>query len=299
MIEKEDDEEETGSDFLNEDVEMDNADEEDIELVDKEEESSSVNETATQRKKKKTMKGKTGLFPERKVVRGLVFDSVWMSDNGLEKLSGIIDDQGWSKLFGNESAYYPKAVKEFYKNLTVRYEHFDVPLTVGDRTRATKRDLFKFSVLIKHLLEYVNGVWWFGRGENKRRDVDDEAPTDIQVEEEVAATAPGTSIVAVPDLNVPDVHPAGPTDVVQDADSSEDDSSGKDPADIPAPKTETDPTTVTPSATAIASPSVHHLLEASNSSINGEMEETEPKLPGEHDAPVAVYRARSRADCRA
>ncbi|GAB2299440.1 hypothetical protein Dimus_033508 [Dionaea muscipula] len=80
-------------------------------------------------------------------------------------------------------------------------------------------------------------------------------------ENETAAQRKRKWTMKVPDLNVPDVHPAGPIDVVQDAANSGADSSGKDPADIPTTKTEADPTIITPSATAIASPSVAHVAD--------------------------------------
>ncbi|GAB2270980.1 hypothetical protein Dimus_005836 [Dionaea muscipula] len=100
-VTEEPDDEESDPDFLEEELEKESHDEESIELVDESEEEGSMTEGGTTDQEKKRMI-KTGKhtpstiskFVKRDVIRGLMFDCVWMYDNGLEKHSEIITAQG-------------------------------------------------------------------------------------------------------------------------------------------------------------------------------------------------------------
>ncbi|GAB2286649.1 hypothetical protein Dimus_021045 [Dionaea muscipula] len=97
------------------------------------------------------------------------------------------------------------ACKEFYANLTVfiykkkeiaksrvkRVEIefdsmklasiLDVPGHTGEEPK--RYDYFEETFLTMCKLKREDGIWWIGTGENRRRDVDDEAPEE-EVEEE-------------------------------------------------------------------------------------------------------------------
>ncbi|GAB2282043.1 hypothetical protein Dimus_016600 [Dionaea muscipula] len=152
-----------------------------------------------------------------------------MKENGLEALFNLIKRQKWENLFKRKDLMYVAASKEFYKNLTVSISKkkkvakscihgvkikldgviltsiLGVPGNNGiceyikdvwkDSTyceplEITKKFVNDDLITVARRLKREYGVWWLGIGVNKRRDEDENAPTEneenVEMNEEEA-----------------------------------------------------------------------------------------------------------------
>ncbi|GAB2301696.1 hypothetical protein Dimus_035725 [Dionaea muscipula] len=70
--------------------------------------------------------------------------------------------------------------------MTTIFDAFDVPLVYKQGEEPKRYDYFEETFLTMCKLTRENGVWWIGTGENRRRDVEIEAPAEEVHEEEEA-----------------------------------------------------------------------------------------------------------------
>ncbi|GAB2287823.1 hypothetical protein Dimus_022180 [Dionaea muscipula] len=71
--------------------------------------------------------------------------------------------------------------------LTMVFEAFDVPLVDKKGEEPKSYDYFEETFLTMCQLRRIDGIWWLGTGENRRRDDEDEASAEDVQNEEVAS----------------------------------------------------------------------------------------------------------------
>ncbi|GAB2275843.1 hypothetical protein Dimus_010588 [Dionaea muscipula] len=105
----------------------------------------------------------------------------------------LIKRQKWENLFKRRELVHIDAVKEFYAKMTsdsfeekgcCEVKTFGVPLLNKKGEEPKRYDYFEETFLTMCKLRREDGVWWIGRGENRRRDDDIDVPAEEEAEKE-------------------------------------------------------------------------------------------------------------------
>ncbi|GAB2285994.1 hypothetical protein Dimus_020417 [Dionaea muscipula] len=86
------------------------------------------------------------------------------------------------------------------------FEAYNVPLIDKQGEEPKSYDYFEETFLTMCQLRGIDGAWWLGKRENRRRDDEDEAPVENVQNEEVGVEEPADEVLAVP------AFPSSPSD---------------------------------------------------------------------------------------